>query len=134
MGVQMIPSQVVRLRLKQALLEALQEIGGRIEDSIAAKISDAYPPASVPGEQPHRRTGALRAGLSHSADYTDHGAQVTIYVVRDGADPLIPVHLEFGTKFMAARPFMQPARDEWAGLLSSILPQVYREKLGNVGR
>src|SRR4051812_38249855 len=129
MGVQMNPSQVVRVRLKQALLETLQEVGGRIEDSTAEQLSDSYPPASEPGEEPHRRTGALRAGISHSADYTDHGAQVTIFVVRDGADPLVPVHLEFGTKFMAARPFMQPARDEWAGVLPGILPQLYREKL-----
>jgi hypothetical protein len=133
MGVQMIPSQVVRLRLKQALLETLQEIGGRIEDSIAEKISDAYPPSSSPGAVPHRRTGALRAGVSHLADYTEHGAKVTVFIVREGADPLVPVHLEFGTERMAARPFMGPARDEWAGVLPGILPELYREKLGDVG-
>lgn len=129
MGIQLEPSQVVRLRLKEALIGALEEIGGRIEDSLAERLSDAYPPSSTPGDSPHRRTGALRAGVAHLAGQNDHGAQVTIYVVRDGADPLVPVHLEFGTKFMAARPFMQPARDEWAAELPRVFPQLYQERV-----
>jgi hypothetical protein len=130
MGAQVSLTDLTRLRLRQGMLAALDEVGGRIEDSIAQRISNAYPPASAPGESPHRRTGALRAGVGHHVEQTEGGARLVIFVERQGADPAVPAYLEGGTSRMAARPFMAPARDEWLPVLPEQLRTLYQQNVG----
>lgn len=125
-------TETVRRKLKAAILNTVEEIGGRAEDSLAVRLNEAFPPSSSPGESPHRRTGNLRAGAAHHAEATYSGAMVTVFITRAGDDPLIPVYLEFGTDRLAERPFMRPERDFWFAAARTELPAIYLEKLRDV--
>jgi hypothetical protein len=127
-------TETVRRKLKTAIFNTVDEIGGRAEDSLTTRLNEAYPPASSSGESPHRRTGNLRAGAAHLSEQTDTGAMVTVFITRAGDDPLIPVYLEFGTDRMDERPFMRPERDYWFVAARTELPVIYLEKLTDVVR
>lgn len=96
-------------------LKALVNAGAIVERGAKQLVSTGAPKwrgprggvhydASEPGKPPHVRTGALRASIAFAID-------------RDAAEPTVVVGpaakygkwLEFGTRHMAARPFMRPA-------------------------
>ena len=67
--------------------------------------------ASAAGEAPANDTGVLAGGITTSVEKEDRNTLVG-YVkahARDGSGGNYAVHLEFGTRTMGARPFMQPA-------------------------
>jgi len=59
---------------------------------------------SAPGDPPHVRTGVLRASIATSPTKSE-----TVVVGPTSPPASYGQHLEFGTRKMAARPFMRPA-------------------------
>ncbi len=74
-----------------------------VENRAKELITEPYPPASAPGQPPHRRTGRLRASISHSA------VDQSTLTVRVGTNVKYGMYLELGTRKMAARPWLRPA-------------------------
>lgn len=78
--------------------------------------------ASAPGSPPAIDTGALRASI-----HTEQAGAAT-FLVADGVE--YGAHLEFGTRKMAARPFMQPAIDDMnrhaQALIQTIVDRIIR--------
>lgn len=137
---------------RAALVKTMEDIGSAIEAELQERLNEAWPPASLPGESPHRRTGLLRAGAGHQTDESEAGVTETIYSSRGGGDPNVPTYLEFGVQGranyavrlgrradidrgsrsggMAARPFMQPVRDAWNEVLFYELRDGIRANVG----
>ena len=88
-------------RTKRALYQATREVAAWLENAIKETIGTPYPPASTPGQPPHRRTGNLHDNLRITADTTGAGA-LNVWTVPYGP------FLEGGTSKMAPRPFVGP--------------------------
>lgn len=65
--------------------DALEKAGMEMAFEISEEISTPYPPASVPGEPPHLRTGTLRDSVGYSV-VTTSDTQMQLIV---GAGPAI---------------------------------------------
>lgn len=95
-------------------IDTLTEVGLEMEDDLRDSIDTAYPPASAPGQAPHRRSGALqRAVYSVVDEFVDSGPVLTI-----GYNRSVAPHSEYlthGTKNMAPRPSIAPLVERWRG-------------------
>jgi hypothetical protein len=88
----------------------LDQTGGDVVRDIQDRIGESYPPASDPGEPPHRRTGGYQAGFVAEASKEGDLAQVTISnPTANGLDNW----LENGTSKMEARPHFGPTYQDW---------------------
>lgn len=94
------------------ILGVMEDVAGEIVDDVQQALSTAYPPASSPGEFPHRRSGLLVNSVTSAVEQF---GSVTILTVISNAP--YSAHLEYGTERMDARPFMGPTRDEWAPVI-----------------
>lgn len=116
--------------VREAIVAASREMGRLIVQSTRERISIAYPPASVPGESPHRRTGELMNGVGFEVEAAFFGVETTISSSRGVDDPRVPQFLEFGTKKIGGpRPYMQPEFDKWEQQLPDVLPDLIRSNL-----
>lgn len=78
------------------------QIGRTVEDyapqvvaAIQNDLSTDYPPSSVPGESPHRRTGNLWRGVSARVVRTRDAVEMIIRSERVGGNPDVPFYLNF---------------------------------------
>jgi HK97 gp10 family phage protein len=82
---------------RRARAQALRETAKDMTAMFNKKLSKPYPPASQPGQAPHRRTGRLQ--------------QTTKAVYRDGAIVIrttqYGIYLDGGTSKMEPRPFIR---------------------------
>lgn len=69
-------------------------------------LSEPYPPASKPGEAPHRRTGRLRASVDFEQVEKYRWRWGVVFGLKYGR------YLEEGTTRMDARPYLRPSL-EW---------------------
>lgn len=94
-------------QVRQAALSALRDVGETVRQSMQERLSTAYPPASVPGEDPHSRTGALLAGVMF--EIIEQGDLVILQVSsqRNGSDR-VPGILRWMN-----RPYLQHTFEEW---------------------
>lgn len=100
-------------RQKERHAKALDGFGNRVVAQTRDLIDEPWPPASEPLTPPHRRTGNLRDGVSGSVNVFEvEGVVLTIVSARAGGDERVPFWLEFGTRKMAARPYMRPMMDQ----------------------
>lgn len=77
-------------------------------------LSTPYPPASQPGEDPHKRTGNLQDGVQSVTTEDDEAVETQIGSSRAEGNPDVPVILEFGLGNMKGpRPYMSSNRNEW---------------------
>lgn len=67
---------------------------------------ESGPPASAPGEPPHKRTGTLGRSIDQET-FKDQGD----FVGRVGTNLKYGLWLELGTRRMAKRPYLRPALD-----------------------
>lgn len=88
--------------INEAIQGALNRGAAIIADEAVRLIDEEWPPASLPGEPPHRRTGELQDSIQP----IPNAGQLEADVV---ASAPYAVLLEFGTSTMAARPFMSVA-------------------------
>jgi HK97 gp10 family phage protein len=100
----------VRARLASNLGDA----GEMLADEMAASVGQPYPPASSPGDEPHRRTGNLQASITSELDA--EALRVTV-----GSPVEYALYLELGTHRMAARPFVYRALANNADAIVSIV-------------
>lgn len=69
--------------------------------------------ASAPGEPPRSRTRTLIKSIAYEVRWYNVGTEVV--TVRVGSNVPYARHLEFGTRKMAARPFLRPSLAEFQG-------------------
>ncbi len=104
------------------------EIGGLAIDSLIQKLNIPYPPASVANTDPHRRTGQLSAGVRYRLE--DSTGHVTAYIISTRESrPMVPIFLEDGTVYMAARNYMKRLGQEWADKLPSVFVETFWGKM-----
>lgn len=100
--------------LRQAAMDALakrmDDVGKMLVEAIKQALDEPYPPASDPGEYPHKRTGQLQASVSHEVSTLEDGSPV-LYVGVSFDDARYAGYLELGTSQMAPRPFLQLTLD-----------------------
>jgi len=90
--------------IREAEMASTPLIAGKaaiLADAMRAEVQEPYPPASAPGEFPHKRTGGLLANIVSGIVGPGHAMA--------GCDTPLALWLEFGTSRMEARPFIRPA-------------------------
>ena len=110
-------SEQFKQELASKLPRGLEAIGMQAEANAKIEVTRAVydTPESVSG---YRRTGALRNSISHASD--DSAAYV-------GSNIEYAPYVEFGTYKMAARPFIQPAVEEYMDEYKAIAEQYLKE-------
>lgn len=83
---------------------------------------------SAPGEPPRRRTAELRSSISSEVTVSDGLVSAKV-----GSDLFWARHLEFGTKKMAARPFLRPTLAEYKRGFSNLVAAEIRRRLRSAG-
>lgn len=94
---------------------AMDDKADQVVTAIKEEIGTPYPPASTPGNPPHRRTGNLQEGVEQITTESRDGVETQIGSSRQEGDPRVPMWLEFGTDKgqMAPRPYMSPAQRKY---------------------
>lgn len=59
--------------IERRVAAALADVGSDIVADVKADLAERYPPASVPGEHPARRTGRLREGTTATVVIDNRG-------------------------------------------------------------
>lgn len=86
-------------------------------------VSEPYPPASAPGNAPHRRSGDLQASIHYAV-------QNILKDVIDGyvaSDVFYDVYLRDGTPRMAPRPNSGPIETKWERIIETRLALATRQ-------
>lgn len=112
-------------RHRQAVVKTLDDIGTNAESNLRDRLAVLYPPSSVRGESPHKRTGLLQAGVAHQTEEEDGVITMTVTSNRAGGNPKVPIYLEGKMD----RPYMQPEKDAW----EEVIPDELRDGIqGNL--
>lgn len=93
-------SDRVVTRARGVLLARAQVAAPALEAQVKARLGTPFPPASAPGQPPHRRTGALQRGVHATARLLNNRVRVSLTVLASYAR-----FLQRGTSRMLARPF-----------------------------
>lgn len=88
--------------LEDVFYHAVDEYAGRVADELVEKLGIDYPPASQPGEFPHKRTGKLQGGIVYVTESDGHSFNSVISSTRPGGAPGVPGRLNYGLN----RPYM----------------------------
>ena len=116
--------------VRRGLRAGMKRGADRAAKMVRAKVSIPYPPASSPGNPPHRRTGRLMRSIRSRIG--DRGNNVVVEVV---ATAPYASYLQEGTRRMLARPFL-PGEVGAIGLLigrpsgKSVIGQILRGLFG----
>lgn len=89
-------------------------------------LNREWPPASLPGEYPRKRTGNLRKEIEYWMDTESRAAAWVGATV----DAQYWSDLEYGTKRMAARPFLRPRAYENRDRIRQIIQSEIDKELG----
>jgi len=100
---------------------ALRIIGHVAEEHCRNLIQTPYPPPSMPGEPPHKRTGWLADNVDHDVDAAEGRMRLGVMAAAYSR------FLEIGTERMAPRPFLRPTIEAVGGELLQKLRSAYRE-------
>jgi hypothetical protein len=85
-------------------------------------VATPYPPASLPGQFPHRRSGELQRGVRANVNRTATKVQLTLgNVARSKRGFPYPTALEAGTVKMQPRPHLLPTAEEVIGVIKQLL-------------
>lgn len=121
-----------RTKIRQVTIITVTEIGGIVADELIERLNNAYPPASAPGESPHRRTGNLSAGIAHNIYEFSDGVTAIVTSDRASGSEDVPTYLEFGTEHMAPRPYMTPVRDDWETRYENEAAAIMQQSLATI--
>lgn len=83
----------------------LGEASELLVESTKRMLNVPYPPASQPGEPPHKRTGDLQDAVRAEVDTRNHTARIGIL---ESSQAPYAVELEIGVG-VAPRPFLRPS-------------------------
>lgn len=95
-------------KIRHAIADGFEGLGALLVRRLRAKLNTPYPPASDPGEYPHRRSGTLRRSVYYRVDRR----ALVLYVLARGDIAEYWGFLQFGTHKMAPRPFLDKIMDE----------------------
>lgn len=95
------------------IAEVMRKVGEEILADLQRTVGKGYPPASAPGQPPHRRTGELQN--SFTVRLEGEGSADVVMYIESTADH--SAYLEYGTSRMAARPFLAPLRKKWTPII-----------------
>lgn len=113
------------MRGRRSIEGSAQSAARKIEREFRGVVSTAYPPASVPGEPPHLRTGHYRDSIRAKATGTNgYAARIRIE-----SDDMVAVWTEFGTH-RDGRPYMLP-RPHWRTELPGIVRAHFPHHVAN---
>jgi hypothetical protein len=98
----------------------LDEAGEAMLAELQNTLAEPWPPASVPGEPPHRRNGWLQENCTYSVEQS---GPITLLTVISNVP--YSAYLEYGTSRMEARPFMGPLQEEWSPVIYQRLGQAF---------
>lgn len=93
--------------MRAALAAGMDRGGETLVAAIRAALAEQGPPPSVPGEPPHRVTGALQGSYDNATDEDNLQGFV-------GSTSIVSVYLELGTAHIAPRPHIIPTLLEQA--------------------
>jgi len=108
----------IEKRVDAGLKSAGEEAGMALSDHVKVLISRPNPlgeAPSAPGEPPARVSGELMDSVGYEAEMTGKGAAVRVW-----ASAPYALALEYGTRRMAARPFLRPSLAEMEPLIARI--------------
>lgn len=91
-------------QLKAAVQEALDESIQRVVAEAKELVSEPYPPASSPGNPPHKRTGRGQEAIGWTSLPRKLEAYLTVAL-----EGFHMVFLDLGTRHIAPRPWVRPA-------------------------
>lgn len=92
----------------------METLGPEMVEDVREYIGEPYPPASAPGQPPHKRSGELAASVSYRV--VELGPNVYTLELEVAAEHA--VYLEEGTATMAPRPFKGPMEQKWEGIVA----------------
>lgn len=98
-------------------VKAFKRAGNDAEKRIKDSLSTPYPPASVPGEPPHERTGRLMKSVRNNVA-TNGKYEIDLKLIADAPEA---VWMEYGTEHIAPRPFMRPDSNNTTKQIKDIL-------------
>lgn len=108
----MMPEELI----DRMILETMTQFGADMVDDIQFEVNILYPPASVPYEPPHRRTGRLHD-------------EITFNIAQQG--PITNLMVISGAPYSARlegpmrRFFMGPAQEKWTPILFQRLAEKF---------
>ncbi len=108
----------IEKRVDAGLESAGEEAGMALSDHVKVMISRPNPlgeAPSAPGEPPARVSGELMDSVAYEVVESDRGLVVLV-----GASAPYALALEYGTRRMAARPFLRPSLAEMEPLIARI--------------
>jgi HK97 gp10 family phage protein len=103
-------------KLDREMDRRFEEVGIVVSRHAKQLVGIQYPPASSPGNPPHRRTGAFRQSITYEVRKRSGQPAVRIYSTSPYGD-----FLNDGTSRMAARPWRKPAYRQTVGQVKKIL-------------
>ena len=118
--VTLVPLAMIEQKAIADIMTALEEIGREMTQDLMTSVSMDYPPASEPGDPPHRRSGDLQASFRTLALMDRLEIRMKSYGKL----------LEEGTSRMAARPFIVwvisglQARTRWTKRLAKLVRSI----------
>lgn len=97
----------VKLKLDKGIEQRLDVAAEYLKTSIINSLKTGYPPASSAGEAPHTRLGGLRRSINWQKNKP--GVRRIGSGIGNASSVGYAAWLEFGTRRMAARPFLRPS-------------------------
>ena len=117
--------------VRSAIADGMEKASLEFVKLVKRKINTPYPPASRPGEPPHRRTGNLRANI----DYWINRKELKV-MIGPTEDAEYGIYLEYGAPRanLEPRPFLKPSMDEMAPRVQSIVGRAAQTAFKKFGR
>lgn len=104
----------VKKQIQAEKVKNVERAAITFQNEVKRAISEPSPPASEPGQPPHKDTGRLRASISREVDRAEPSARV-------GTNLPYGKWLELGTRKMAARSFLVSTFQRIQGRLLEIM-------------
>lgn len=120
----------LRDKLHEVAESSLSDIADQAVAEIKERLDENYPPASAPGESPHKRSGGLQESVRQQ---TDQVGDEVVANIQAGRGDGVAGYLEHGTTQMGARPFLGPTMNEWRDRAVGEFSERARAKMGNEG-
>lgn len=111
-------------RLETALVRGFDDAGALAVAAERDLLKIKGPPASAPGDPPHRRSGDLQAGQSHHVTREHRGATLVVQGAPGGSPAAI-----YGPIVARRRPWLRKGVDQAAGRIVATVAESLSQAL-----